>query len=338
MARTRKMTKKKKYDWFESKVNLEWTTADMTNSAAQYADSLYIDVGESLSILNRKLVRQGQLFRISNMRIFTDEKDSDTNDDYRVKIGVIPTNWVTRNAWVKAKALFDEMNEMASENIGGKSTFPKWHDFKVYMNKAHKAQAIGNTETLDRAVDLDGVSYPNGEWTYSQFSDSGASPDEFTCHMMGLHTSTGTLSDTSSNTNYDSVGLILAYAQSRIKPHAPSPVEFADTEDSPWARLFGDDQQTKDVMEHLQDDNDFPPYDVNNYIGATSANAGNCIYTGRLQEGNIPLVSTKVPTFVAPLGLIRIEIDANLLHQSSGTPIDKVHISFDATPIGPMDM
>lgn len=335
MARTRKMSRKKKYDWMQKRISLEWSTADMTNSDSDYADSLYIDVAQCLSILNRKLVRQGQLFRISNMQVFTDEKDSDSNDDYRLKVGTLPTNWVTRNAWVKSKALFDEMNMMASENIGSASTFPKWHDFKVYYNAGHKVQVAGSTESTVTPVDLDANAFPSGEWQYSQFSDSGTTPDEYYVHMLGKHTASGTLAKTTNSTNYDSVGLVLAYAQSRVVQQSPDPVHYTDTEISPWARLFGDDAQTVDVNEHLQDTNDDPPYDVNDYIGAGDDDAGVCMFTGRLQEGNIPVATRGIPSFIAPCGLVRLEIDASSAHRSGA--INKVHITFDAEPIAPMD-
>ena len=129
---------KKKYDWMENHVKLKWVGTDgpsSDSSANQYGDSAYIDVAQHLSLLNRKLIRQGQIFRITNLRVFSQQ----TTEQLRFKVSVIPRTWMTRNSWVKAKALFDEMNAVAAQNVGGPSVFPKWHDFKVYMDRPQNA-------------------------------------------------------------------------------------------------------------------------------------------------------------------------------------------------------
>ena len=58
MARVRKVKKGKKYDWMQTSVKLKWTEAG--SSSSPYSDSVYVDVAQCLSNLNRKLVRQGQ--------------------------------------------------------------------------------------------------------------------------------------------------------------------------------------------------------------------------------------------------------------------------------------
>lgn len=332
MARKKTAKRMKRgYDWSVSKINLEWDTASVTESGANYADSLYIDGAQCLSIMNRKLVRQGQLFKISNMKIYSDEMDSASGDDFRIKIGVIPTNWVFKNAYVKAKALWNEMNDLATKDLGGRSLLPKWHDFKLFMNNAHRVQWNSGgtpTETITTPVNLDDETYPAGEWIYSQYADSGSTSDEYYAHVLGNHRdSSGNEDD--NHTAYTSVGIIKAYGQSRRLPTAVTgdPTIPSDIQLSPWGRLFGDDDQTHEAVENLDTDNDMPPYDYDDYIG-DNHNAGMCVYTGRLQERNVPFMGS-VPTFFAPLGLIQIEVDAM---DTQGT-LDKIHISFDITPV-----
>ena len=322
MAKLRRKGKKMKYDWFTTKVHLEVDTFDL-NSSPNFADSLYVDVAQCLSIANRKLVRQGQIFKISNLQIYSKEADA---DDFRIKVGTLPKNWVTRNAWVKSKALFDEMNARALMDLSGPNMLPKWHDYKILFNNEHYTQVASSTEGDSHLPrDLDDTLIPGGEWVYSQFSDSGGggTSDEYNVHMLGDHNgSTG---------SWTSVGLIKAYAESRNQV-IEGPTQITGIEDSPWGKLFGDDDQTHDIVDNLQDNNDSAPYDMDDYCGSI-ADGGEVVVCTRLQEGNIPMVAPQPRTFFAPCGLLRFEVDAD---QNEGT-IGKTYITFDAEPIAPMD-
>lgn len=332
MARVRKYRgkKSKSYDWMQTHVNLKWTTAG--TDASPYADSVYIDVAQCLSALNRKLVRQGQLFRIRNMRAYT----NDTDPNVTIAVGAIPTTWMTRNAWVKAKALWDEMNDAATTDIGSRSVYPKWHDFKVFMDTNHRTEHAGASST---DADLMPVSFTDGaitggEWAYSKFADSGSTSDNYDVHMLGIHSGSAGA--------WNSVGLIHAYAQSRTYPKtdltATDQEVAASIEDSPWALLFGDDDQTSDVIDNLQADNDDPPYHQTLYNGGSLGGSGYKVAITPLQNLNNKAGGTSLtniaPSFVAPCGLIRIEIDG----EASTASMQGVHISFDVDILGPMDM
>ena len=303
---------------------MRWDSVGL--SSGTYADSLYIDVAQCLSIINRKLVRQGHVFRLKNFHIYSEEADS---DDFRVKIATLPHNWVTRNAWVKGKAMWDKMNAQAMET-GMMNLIPKWHDYKIYFNLAHYSQGNTETSTLGGNAglprDADGTIVPTGEWIYSTYHDSGGggTSDEYNVHMLGPHSgSTG---------SWLSVGLIEAYSQSRNRVEN-GPTQLPIVENSPWFKLFGDDDQTNDTVNSLQDDNDSAPYDMDDYCGSV-ADGGEVVVTTRLQEGNIPIVGPMIPrSFTAPCGLVRVEIDAA---QNEGT-IGTVFIGFEAEVLVPMD-
>lgn len=322
---------KKKYNWMETHVKLKWVGSDgpsSNSSAAQYGDSAYIDVAQHLSLLNRKLIRQGQLFRITNFRLFTQQ----TTEQLRFKLSVIPRTWMTRNAWVKSKALFDEMNALAAQNVGGSSVYPKWHDYKVYMDSSHRLQPAVDIP-LPSDLDDNALTYgTDGEWVYSQFSDSGSSSDNWFVHMLGDHTTVSGNDD-----NFSSVGIIRAYEESRVVPHAPSPVLPSNMDESPWGRLFGDDDQTGDVFDRLETDNDCPPYHRTSYVGAATMTSGVQVGVGTLSNTNNDKgsLAVRVPNFVAPCGLIRLEIDdVNTWDfESQG-----IEIEFDVEILGPMDM
>lgn len=325
MARS-KARRMKKYDWMETHVKLKWTEAGA--SASPYSDSVYIDVANCLSQLNRKLIRQGQLFRIKNFRAYT----NDTAPQATIKVGVIPTNWVSRNSWVKAKALWDEMNALGSANIGGMSMYPKYHDFKVYMDYNHYSENLGTADEDLVPVDFNDEEISTGEWQYAKFHDSGDASDEYVVGMLGEH------QGTSGNWSY--VGLINAYEESRTRPQATASMNdqttVTTTEQSPWARLFGDDDQTQDIVNSLQSRNDSPPYDRDYYPGGTTFKAGTVVGFTKLQNLNQSSGTGTFgfPSFVAPCGLIRVEIDG----ESSTASMQPVHIQFDVDILGPMDM
>ena len=321
----RRKTRKSKVVKMEHHVQLKWTEAG--TSASPHSDSVYIDVAQCASILNRKLIRQGQMFRIKNMRLYT----NDTSPNATIKIGVIPQSWPTFNAYRKGRALWHKMNAMALENAS-EGLYPKYHDYKVYMDLNHYTEntATGADENL-LPVDFNDVEAPSGEWAYSRYADSGATADNYYAWMLGDHSG--------GSGAWTGVGLIEAYSQSRALPQVDATVSDglspASVEDSPWVRLFGDDDQTADVINNLEGDNDSPPYSRAEYPGSAGCMAnGKVVAFTRLQHLNATFGTgtSSVPAFDAPLGLIRVEIDA----ESSTADMQGVHISFDYEILGEM--
>lgn len=316
MAKLTRRGGKKKYQWMQTRLSFQ---KQFSASGSPHADSLYIDVAQCLSLMNRKLVRQGQLFRIKGLRIW-----SDSDLTFRFKVATAPTNWVTRNAWVKSKALFDQMNAMALAE-GTMAMKGKYHDYRVYLNSNHKS----DTNVLPCDADGNVLSTTGAEWTYSQFHDSGSTTDEYDVKLLGQHDGT--------TSNYTCVGLIEAYRQSRVQAQAQDPVLPSDILTSPWMQLFGDDAQTAGVVEHLDAGYDNPPYPPNIYVGDGAGNddGGFTVGTGTVGKSTSAPAGFTVPTFVAPCGLLRIEIDDT--QNISGS--DKIaHITFDVEILGPMDM
>lgn len=308
----------------EHTIKLKWDEAGSSNTP--YVDSVYIDVAQCASILNRKLIRQGQMFRIKNMRMYT----NDTNPNATIKVGVLPQSWPTFNAYRKARALWHKMNATALENAS-EGLYPKYHDFKVLMNKVHYDNELGSGDHNLIPVDFDSNESPTGEWIYSKYSDSGSSSNEYYAWMLGDHSgSTGA---------WTGIGLIQAYAESRALPQVDATVSDglhpAEVEKSPWLRLFGDDDQTFEVIENLEGDNDSPPYDRVKYPGGKDNMAeGKVVSFNRLQTLNHSLGTgvISIPAFDAPLGLIRVQIDA----ESSTAGMQGVHIQFDYEILGEM--
>ena len=318
----RKKSRKSKIQKHENKVALMATT--LSNTGGTFSDSVFIDVGQCASIVNRKLIRQGQMFRIKNMRAYTQD-NSPAN--VGIRVSVIPRVWPFFNGYRKSRALFHKMNASLTDGLSP-TVYPKYHDYKVLMNESHYDNHIGSGDTNLLPVDGDGVAVPAGEWAYSQFSDSGSTADNYYVHVLGDHSG--------SSGSWTSVGLIEAYSQSRAYPQVDSTVTEglvpADIATSPWARLFGDDDQTGDVITRLLADNDTPPYDRANYAGgAGSFEGGLNVFKHRLQNdgGYTGSGTFSIPAFDAPLGLIRIELDAE-----ASMTISDLHLSFEWEILG----
>lgn len=331
-----KRAKRLKYQTMETRINLKWNTAGSDNSSTGYKDSVFIDVAQCLSTLNRKLVRQGQVFRIKGLRAYTNDSSPDKT---MLKVGVLPRNWPMFNGYKKARAIWNKHNLAAVENIGA-SNLPKWYDFKAMMNPTHvkNVENAGDANLLIH--DFDDTHATGGEWVYSKIHDSGATSNESYIHIMGGHMSNASTVDSDGDISTPfSIGAILAYQQSRGLPFANQ--DRAGQEQtanygslSPWARVFGDDDQTGDTLVDLMSDNDSPPYDREDYFGTPGEHPGALtVWYGRLaseasQQGNTSRAS--IPTFEAPLGLLQIELDAGSSTDSHGG----IHIQFDVDILG----
>ena len=131
------MARKAKYDWgksrsgryqkFETRFALKFT------ATADSQDSVYIDTAQCLSMVNRKLVRQGHVFKIKNMHAWCSEGGSESMD---LRVSALPRTWMMFNAYKKARSLWNQMNLEAIDALGS-GNLPKYYDFKVFYDMEH---------------------------------------------------------------------------------------------------------------------------------------------------------------------------------------------------------
>ncbi len=303
------MAKKAKYDWgkssgkyqkFETRMQLKWTTAG--SGDAPYSDSVFIDVAQCLSVANRKLVRQGQVFKIKGMRAYTNDSAPVAN----LKVGVLPRTWPMFNAYKKARGIWNAHNLDGLQDLGA-GNLPAYYDFKVFMDNNHVTNHLGGGDANLLPVDFEDTAAATGEWIYSKFHDSGSTSNEHYCHVLGGHMSNSTTvsSDDTIDSTY-SVGAILAYQQSRGFPFEGADATGGEQQapgelrSGPWGLIRGDDDQTYDVITDLAD-NDGPPYDREEYPGTRqNLPAGVTVYYGGLAQlggSSQTTASTSIPQF-----------------------------------------
>ncbi len=226
----------------------------------------YIDIALAMSVVNRRLYKQGMNYAVGSIKVFNFGVGEGAVGLYK-----LPSTWVAKNAYVKSKALWDQMNNQVLDDEP--SIAPRYHDFKIAADSTMSAASIQNTTGAvagNILLPQDGagnIAEP-GEWIYSTVEipdpDTGVST-EFKLHMLGDNSLT-------------SKGLIRGYAKSRarVQPTDPNVPLGGD-----WMNdLFDDGGQLEDLRENLEEDNDQPPYKVG------AVDAGGEFYPG--SKNNMP--------------------------------------------------
>ena len=282
----------------------------VTHPAGEDETSHYIDIARELSKVNRRLYRQGMVYRIANISI-----TSRNTVNGLVSFSTAPDTWVTRNAWQRGFQMWNEMNNKVLDMPGAASRKSQWHDYKVYLDNDHRESASARRLL---AVDNANNPYLNGEWTYSEYNspDGTTSADAFTAHLLGEH-------DGSSG-SWASVGLVKSYAESRATVRESVPMLDADGDDDPLLNLFDYGSEIDEIASNLDQDGDAPPYgyDINNlgeYYPGSSLNGpypvvrrlaalGTAdIGTGAFADQGVAAPTVMLPGFDAICGLVEIE-------------------------------
>jgi len=258
----------------------------------------FIDIGQALSLLNRKFYRQGVYYYVNSVEIYNNEQGV-------VDFHTLPDNWITKNAWNRGLKLYQKMNALAGPPLST-GMKPKYHDFKVYMTNRHRTTGSVLPSLFEINSQQSEQGYGSeGEWIYSEFisadddGDGTQQADNFVVHMLGNHIGT--------SDNWTSVGLVQSYARSRATVQAESPETFSDTglAEDPLINVFdfSSEEQMNDILTNLAEDNDAPPYNQNLYIGQNPhmnhvARIGTEVGAGRVG---------RAAGFCAPLGLICVD-------------------------------
>jgi len=254
----------------------------------------YIDIAKALSIINRKFYRQGVYYYVNSIEVYNNEQGV-------VDLYTLPDNWVTKNAWNRGFAVFQKMNALTNSPLTN-GIRPKYHDFKVHMTSGMQSQGSANPSLHNVAGT--GTEHTADDWVYSKMvsADADADPaqeaDDFEVHMIGAHTG--------SSDNWTSVGLIKSYAESRARPHVTAPVTDTNLQTDPLLNIFdfSGEEQMNDIIANLEEDNDAPPYNLDNYVGETSGSLQHVARVGT--EVGLGRVG-RAAGFCAPFGLICVD-------------------------------
>jgi hypothetical protein len=242
-----------------------------------HGTAVNVDIAQCLSILNRRMYRQGMNYFVESVTIHSPAACV-------MGVGSVPDSWITHNAWKKG---YETWRTMQNEYLDGMGASIKgtWADFKVLLDDGG--------ESFVTPVDGNGDAYLTGEWVYSNFvyDDAG------TARSPGIALIGGVTEDSH-------IGLIEAYGNARNFPQA-SPASPAEASTGFYAQYHGVGDTDDELGTDLKDDNDLPPYDQDDYPGG-DANGDHPIVQGSLATTAEYPIST-LGGFTAPCGLLHLQ-------------------------------
>lgn len=276
-------------------------TADV---ATQGDRNSYIDTAKELSKVNRRLYEQGKMYAYQGLTFIW--RGGGSLATMEVTVRTAGNTWITHNAWVKGKALYDQMQDLVLED--NPSIKGKWADYKVYLSKSQT-----NARTLN-VKDGVGTDVLPGEWVYSTYVIPQHEVDPATGLPLAAEEWGVSLvgEDTTARKS-----LVKAYQESRATVQPLDPNIPAGMSTSFFNLLTDSGSQEPELALVIEDENNVPPYDTDNYPGG-DLNAATPMVVGYAAVSAAE-VDGRIGGFVAPCGLLEIQIKG---YEADGTPID----------------
>lgn len=252
----------------------------------------YIDLAHGLSLTERRLIHQKQVFTVIGGMIVDDTTNT------LVKISTAPNNFYTRNAvtrgfraWKAARAKALEANtDNASDVVA------KYSDFKVYLDDATSAYRRPFTAGSDELN--------AGEWSYSTITPEQGPAKSLM--IVGPH----------DPNRYSLSKGWLETRPSIIRDPVMPDLDGNGTEDIQvdfLATMFQDTAEDQLRLQNINEANDNTPFPVGELMTTQSAYSSTSPKNLQLQfishSGGQNELNAAVPGFQALCGLIRIDIE-----------------------------
>jgi len=258
----------------------------------------YVDTARELSKMNRRLYSQSRMYGYQGLTFIWKQDAVTPMASVEVTVRTAGNTWIVQNAHTKGHALWNQMQQLVLED--NPSIKGKWHDFKVRL---HSDQVTAR-EML--ALDGRGVAYGSGEWNIATYvmpqhevetvgPDAGKPlpAEEYTPVLIG--------GDSGSTRS-----LVKAYEESRATVQPLDPNVPAGMSTSFFNLLTDSGSQEPELADVIEDENDAPPYDVDDYPGGdTNAPEPVTVGYGAISTSE---VDGRIGGFVAPCGLLEIEV------------------------------
>ncbi len=267
---------------------------EVTNSETPGTEtSHFIDLAKDLSMVNRRLYRQGRDYHVKKITVISSNTPNLGN---RISASVIPGNWVSRQAWKRGFKVWKTMDKNAGENISG-DILGTWSDFKVYMTNDMR----GGTKLVP--IDNGNNQYLIDEWRYTDYvsPDGTTSADSFEIYMLGNHN--GVIGA------WNAVSLVKSYGESRATVQGGDPNVPSVASDDPLVNIFDDGTQVDEVLNLMESSNDFPPYSIDDYPGGDANGPKPAV----VQDTTIVDGRAILGGFNALCGLIELETKSSLV-------------------------
>jgi hypothetical protein len=286
------------------------------------SSSVFLDVSQVASLVNRRFYRQGLNWPVAGFKILS-------NPGYTgaCVISKLPNTWVMSNAWEKGFRAWQRMNNDALEE--NESVRPRFLDFKIYADSTHHALGFAGNIL---PVSLSGT-YTLGEWEPSKVVVPSALNATAATSFSRELLATGASYPGPGASGLDSVSLIEGYASSRALPEIRDPNTPDDMVDSTglaaenWlTAMFSDGVDSTDiVLDDMGSENNIAPYPFENdgvntdtmYPGGANQGQGLQLHDSEYITGTTIGGTTRLMGGNFPCGLIRFDLvnngDADIL-------------------------
>ncbi len=257
----------------------------------------YIDTAKELSKVNRRLYEQGRMYAYQGLTFIWKQNPAAASPIATIEVSVrtAGNTWVVHNSFIKGRALWDEMQDLVLDD--NPSVKGKWHDFKIRLSSQMVAARIL------AAKDGAGNDYDLGGWDLSTYVMPQHEVDPATGEPLPATELSAALigADTTSIRS-----LVKAYEESRSTVQSPMPNAPPGLADSFFSLLTDTGSQEPELADVIVDENDTPPYDLDEYPGSdTNAPVPVNVGYGAISAQE---VDGRIGGFIAPCGLLEIEI------------------------------
>lgn len=258
------------------------------------ATHVYADIGQIVSIVNRRMYRQGLNWAVEGFTLITNSTASGF-----LNIQSLQTTWCQFNAWQKTYSAWKDQQDEAMKDADATSAIARYRDFKIHFDDLHQAAGFAaNLTPIDAGLN---VAYQLGEWDRSQIvipNDGGVAGNtvEYELHMHGADAVT-------------SKALITNYQNARATPQSPAP-SHQIPQNTFFNEMHDVGEQLDDVIVNAMNQNDDLPYTQDNYPGG-GANAA----SGQYVSGITLIPANNIRRHLSmrggqfPCGLIKINHD-----------------------------
>ena len=303
---------------------------------AATTDTVFIDLSQCASLVNRRFYRQGINWAVSGIKFLSNPALTSGSLDGSISVQKLPETWVMSNAWEKSFRSWQRMNNEALEE--NESVRPKFLDFKIYANSDH--HTAGYAANL-LPVNTLGVPAVVGEWEPSTVHIPSASPGYLAADREII--AVGASYPGAGASGLNAVSMIEGYASSRalpgiVEPNVPDDMADADgvAPENWMTALFNDGtQQESDVLESMRLDNNRAPYPYENdgvsvdtmYPGGANQLSGLQIHDLEFVTGTTIGGTSRIKGGMFPCGLIAMQL------QNNDSEVGLVHtITLDLVP------
>jgi hypothetical protein len=250
----------------------------------------YIDLAQSLSLTERRLVHQKQVFTVMGGMIVDDTTQT------LIKISTAPNNFYTRNAvtrgfraWKKSRAKALEASGDSADDITA-----KYADFKIQLDQ-------GGTTPL-RPFSAGSAQITGGEWVYSKIVPEQGAQKGFM--IVGPH---------SASLYSLAKGWLETRATPQAEPDMPD-INSDGTEDFKvdfLNTMFQDTIEDTERLERIRQIGDNAPYPYGTLMttqSAYSSSSPNNLQLQFISHASQNEVNSSIPGFQAVCGLVRIDV------------------------------